>query len=417
MAAIPAASPSSDIHALKEIQFEGRKTRIVTQNKNGPCPLLAIINVLLLRGQVHIDSDYAYLPSGQLVSLVGNTLLSKTPSNGSEEYRLNYQQNLSDAMGVVPKLQTGLDVNVGFTSPTDFEYTSDCLVFDLLNIRLLHGWLADPSQPEIYEALQHLKYNQLVEKIIESKSLDSTEKPEAVNQGILLEQFLYETASQLTYQGIAELNSTLKDGEIAVFFRNNHFSTIYKRKGEIFLLLTDQGFTKVPVVWETLANVEGDGVFVNSEFVTFSGQENVFPDSVNHPFTGQIENHGNFIENIPIEQQIPQLEPNHLTEEALSADFMLALQLQEDENQRAAAANMARQPQPQPQSQPDNNRRSGDNSRLPPATSFAYGQGYEQNSESRGKPDQRRPSQQQGQGQGQLQRQGQTSTENNCEIM
>ncbi len=48
-------------------------------------------------------------------------------------------------MAVLPKLSTGLDVNVRFTGVTDFEYTPECIVFDLLDIPLYHGWLVDPQ--------------------------------------------------------------------------------------------------------------------------------------------------------------------------------------------------------------------------------------------------------------------------------
>ena len=44
------------------------------------------------------------------------------------------------------------------------------------------------------------------------------------------EQFLDSTASQLTYHGLCELNTAVKEGELCVFFRNNHFSTLLKRK-------------------------------------------------------------------------------------------------------------------------------------------------------------------------------------------
>lgn len=54
-------------------------------------------------------------------------------------------QNMSDAMAVLPKLSTGLDVNVRFTGVADFEYTPECIVFDLLDIPLYHGWLVDPQ--------------------------------------------------------------------------------------------------------------------------------------------------------------------------------------------------------------------------------------------------------------------------------
>lgn len=47
---------------------------------------------------------------------------------------------------------------------------------------------------------------------------------------LLAEQFLESSASQLTYHGLCELNSVMADNELAVIFRNNHFSTIFKRR-------------------------------------------------------------------------------------------------------------------------------------------------------------------------------------------
>ena len=42
--------------------------------------------------------------------------------------------------------------------------------------------------------------------------------------------------------------------ELAVFFRNNHFATITKHGGELYLLATDVGFAREPlVVWERRA--------------------------------------------------------------------------------------------------------------------------------------------------------------------
>lgn len=48
-------------------------------------------------------------------------------------------------MAILHKLQTGLDVNVKFTGVRVFEYTPECIVFDLLDIPLYHGWLVDPQ--------------------------------------------------------------------------------------------------------------------------------------------------------------------------------------------------------------------------------------------------------------------------------
>ena len=52
---------------------------------------------------------------------------------------------------------------------SDFEFTPECIVFDLLSIGLYHGWLVDPQNTEIAPAVGSLSYNQLVEKIIASK--------------------------------------------------------------------------------------------------------------------------------------------------------------------------------------------------------------------------------------------------------
>ncbi len=48
--------------------------------------------------------------------------------------------------------------------------------------------------------------------------------------GLIAEQFLESTATQLSYHGLCELNTTAKEGELSVFFRNNHFSTMIKHK-------------------------------------------------------------------------------------------------------------------------------------------------------------------------------------------
>ena len=59
----------------------------------------------------------------------------------------------------------------------------------------------------------------------------------------------------------------MKDGQLAVFFRNNHFSTMVKEGGSLYLLVTDLGFLdQKDVVWETLDSVQGDTVFVDEQF-------------------------------------------------------------------------------------------------------------------------------------------------------
>eukprot|EP00658_Telonema_sp_P-2_P015717 TRINITY_DN16070_c0_g1_i2.p1 TRINITY_DN16070_c0_g1~~TRINITY_DN16070_c0_g1_i2.p1 ORF type:complete len:458 (-),score=126.98 TRINITY_DN16070_c0_g1_i2:216-1589(-) len=79
----------------------------------------------------------------------------------------NLEQNVADAVDSLSHLSVGLDVNVGFTSVTDFEYTKECIVFDLLSIDLVHGWLYDPQDAETARVIGSLSYNHLVEKLVQ----------------------------------------------------------------------------------------------------------------------------------------------------------------------------------------------------------------------------------------------------------
>ncbi|XP_026234295.1 ubiquitin carboxyl-terminal hydrolase MINDY-2 isoform X4 [Anabas testudineus] len=252
------------IYHIKWIKWREENTPIITQNENGPCPLLAIMNVLLLAWKVKMPPMMEIITAEQLMEYLGDYILETKPKEISEAQRLNYEQNMSDAMAVLHKLQTGLDVNVKFTGVRVFEYTPECIVFDLLDIPLYHGWLVDPQMHDIVKAVGNCSYNQLVEKIISCKQSDNSE---LAGEGIVAEQFLSSTATQLTYHGLCELTSTVQEGELCVFFRNNHFSTMIKYKGQLYLLVTDQGFlTEEKVVWESLHNVDGDGNFCDSEF-------------------------------------------------------------------------------------------------------------------------------------------------------
>jgi len=248
-----------NIYHIKWVQYNQTKCGIITQNSNGPCPLLAIVNILILKGKLSMPQGCEVISAEQLLEYLADLIISLRPDN--QNSLPDFQHNMNDAIAILPKLQTGLDVNVKFTGVSDFEYTPECIIFDLLNIALYHGWLIDPQMEDTLLAVNNLSYNQLVETIISNKSSDDSSK---VSQSLIAQQFLEESASQLTYHGLYELNSVMKEDQLAVFFRNNHFSTMCKQGSNLYLLVTDQGFLQQPeVVWETLENIEGDTVFVD----------------------------------------------------------------------------------------------------------------------------------------------------------
>lgn len=167
-------------YSLKWIKWKGEKTPIITQNENGPCPLIAVMNVLILKGKLKLPAMVEIVTASQLMEYLGDFLLNSVPRNMSEGAQLNYEQNMMDAISILPKLQTGLDVNVRFSSISAFEYTPELIVFDLLQIPLYHGWLLDPESLETASAVGSCSYNQLVDKIINNKS---SPKPELVTEG------------------------------------------------------------------------------------------------------------------------------------------------------------------------------------------------------------------------------------------
>lgn len=90
------------------------------------------------------------LVQDRLVSLVAGYLLDandeqKLGKGLPEEYKANLRKNVADAIGILSKLTTGIDVNVRFHDVKGFEFTDEIAIFDLLDISLVHGWLVDPQ--------------------------------------------------------------------------------------------------------------------------------------------------------------------------------------------------------------------------------------------------------------------------------
>ncbi|KAJ6714548.1 NF-E2 INDUCIBLE PROTEIN [Salix viminalis] len=173
------------LHKTKMIQFLGRTTPIVLQNDNGPCPLLAICfreirevrvqsnlimendrvsfrvvndanwkfvhlinclcNVLLLKNNLNLSPDCAEVSQEKLLSLVAERLIDSNSNNKDAGFVENQQQNIADAIDLLPQLATGIDVNLKFRRIDDFEFTRECAIFDLLDIPLYHGWIVDPQ--------------------------------------------------------------------------------------------------------------------------------------------------------------------------------------------------------------------------------------------------------------------------------
>ncbi|KAK1374438.1 ubiquitin carboxyl-terminal hydrolase MINDY-1-like [Heracleum sosnowskyi] len=155
-------------HKTKLIQFFGRSTPIILQNDNGPCPLLAICNVLLLKNNLNLSPDIPEISQERLLSLVAERLIDSNSNVDNKDvgYVENQQQNIADAIDLLPRLTTGIDVNIKFKGITEFEFTRECAIFDLLDIPLYHGWIVDPQDSDTCNAIGSKSYNTIMGDLV-----------------------------------------------------------------------------------------------------------------------------------------------------------------------------------------------------------------------------------------------------------
>ena len=294
------------LYRVRSLSYNGRVCGVVLQQQNGPCPIIAIANVLSLRGHLDLRTPAPSQPSPshlspsqppqppsssssssssspplsppirtsitfpELTSLIlvylRSSLLSTvvdkpSPSPRDEAVLANALANFDSVSSLLPLLERGLDVNPLFTHTTHFEYTDAIALFDLCQTRLLHGWLIDPSNAALTSALRsHRSFNEASAFVLDDKA-----PPREV---ALVRRWLDESASQLTMAGLRQLLEVVREDELCVHFRNNHFATITKKEGRLLHLCTDEGlYRSAPhIAWVQLVDVKGNDVMLNETF-------------------------------------------------------------------------------------------------------------------------------------------------------
>lgn len=171
---------SSQAYQIKSIRYQNESRRILLQNENGPCPLLAAANALLLRGVLTLDPvciRTGVASTNDVVNMLANRALAAgnreetkqeiVAETESSSHHNHHEYHLNEVLSLLPDLQHGMDVNPKFTSgPTGVEYTKNLAAFDLLGVELLHGWLLDPQDLEAVSVVESRTYNELIETVI-----------------------------------------------------------------------------------------------------------------------------------------------------------------------------------------------------------------------------------------------------------
>jgi ubiquitin carboxyl-terminal hydrolase MINDY-1/2 len=359
-----------------------RISPILVQNANGPCPLLALVNALTLSTPAEVNTALVetlrsreQVSLGLLLDAVFDELMSGRRGDAAQEL-----PDVGDLYAFLVTLHTGMNVNPRFFSPATknsvddprrsishihptereegipgtFEETREMKLYSTFSVPLIHGWLPTRDSPAYaaltrsarsYEDGQHLMFREeeLEDKLHrEGLSLEEQSTLEDIS---IIKAFFNESATQLTPYGLEIITKSMAPGSVAILFRNDHFSTLYKHpeSHQLLQLVTDMGYAgHEEVVWESLVDVNGE----NSEF--FSGDFRLVGGTSAEPSQSvdisewstvpsrnwsqnnlQVRNPTN---TQSVEAVAPAPMPAHTEQE--DHDLALALQLQDEEEQR-----------------------------------------------------------------------------------
>lgn len=275
---------------LKRLLLNDSSQSILLQNKNGPCALIAIANVLVLR-----DSPMAaYTAQHSSIGLIEEpSLLAKLGDCVCSNSSISEVESVFEFL---PKMSKGLDVNPKFDGT--FCHSPELDVFSAFDIKLVHGWvLGDLESDECNIKVGDAKsYSELsYEQICAAQFSDQP--------NYAMTKFIEHYPTQMTPSGLLRLQSSLDAGELAVLFWNNHFSTIIRHNDEICSLVIDLGFQdNASVVWEQLS-LGGAGRLLNG---TFNDTEKEEAPLINAP---KVTHHETPKKDTPITRPVHQKPP------------------------------------------------------------------------------------------------------------
>ncbi|KAF2012587.1 hypothetical protein BU24DRAFT_425226 [Aaosphaeria arxii CBS 175.79] len=268
-----------------------RTSPILTQNINGPCPLLALVNALSLSTPAGVQTEFIetlrtreQVSLGLLLDAVFEELMSGRRGGAAREL-----PDVNALYTFLMGLHTGLNVNPMFvqdptatdgrsnlipglsTRPGGFENTRDMKLYSTFDVPLFHGWLPEPGS-DAYIAFERVAktYDSAMIVQFQLEELDaklsegglSPDEQQLFTDIHAIKEFLDRWQSQLSDHGLRTIREALKPGQVAILFRNDHFSTLYKNPhtNELMTLVTDQGYSSHDeIVWESLVDVNGRG--------------------------------------------------------------------------------------------------------------------------------------------------------------
>ncbi|CAI4476270.1 BBL_G0019250.mRNA.1.CDS.1 [Saccharomyces cerevisiae] len=321
----------------KNVQINGTQFKILLQNGQGECALIALANVLLISpAHARYAQEISRLVRGkETVTL--NELVQTLADMGVQNPNgtdVDKQQLLQ----ILPQLYSGLNINPEFNG--SFEDGVEMSIFRLYNVGIVHGWIIDgDNDPNSYEHVSKYSYMGAQKVLVQSYEIQKNnaqfENSEQIQSDApYLKSFLARSATQLTEYGLNHLREILVERSYAVLFRNDHFCTLYKNNGELFTLVTDPTYrNRKDINWQSLKSVNG------SQDSYYTG--NFIPTSLERTETTATGQNESYISNPFSDQNTGHVTSNQVNSgpsgvQQIEGDEELARRLQEQEDMRAA---------------------------------------------------------------------------------
>jgi len=301
----PSANTTTAIYQIKHVNWIDpsrpgsalRRSPILLQNANGPCPLLALVNALVLSTPDGVKTslgEVLRLREQVSLELLLDAVFEELMSRGSGGL-----PDVGDLFAFLLTLHTGMNVNPRFLPLDDerrasglsggFENTREMALYGAFRVPLVHGWLPEPTDPILdamrrrgagsYEEAQTLLLieEEIIVKITSGAQSELTSEEERIcDDARIIREFMETSKTQLTTHGLDVLRRDLKAGQVAILFRNDHFMTVLgggRTGGDLVGLVTDMGFAShEEVVFERLADVQGrQNEFLSGDFRPVGG--------------------------------------------------------------------------------------------------------------------------------------------------
>ena len=260
--------------------------------------MLALVNALILSTPSGLETALLdtlerreQVSLGLLLDAVIDELMSGRRGDAAQNL-----PDVSDLYAFLVNLHTGMNVNPIFVQNDSeaihlldapisaessslstlgnaggFESTREMKLYSTFAVPLIHGWIPSNTHTacealrrsaKTYEDAQNLMFaeEELEDKL--SRQGLNQEEQRLLQDIASVKFFLSSSATQLTGYGLDQIMDSLRPGSIAILFRNDHFSTLYRHpsSGELFTLVTDMGYAgHDEVVWESLVDISGEG--------------------------------------------------------------------------------------------------------------------------------------------------------------